>query len=46
MRILIKVDTTDKETIMEFSNESLENYNFVDIIVGGEEYKEGDLLQE
>jgi len=38
MRIIIKVDTPDKETDMEFTDEMLDNDNFIDMVVGGEEY--------
>lgn len=38
MEIKIKADTSTKETEIIFSNENLDNYNFVDLITDNEEY--------
>ena len=38
MRIIIKVDTPNKQTDMKFTDEMLDNDNFIDMVVDGKEY--------
>lgn len=38
MKITIKVEGPEKEEEMVFTDESLDNPNFVEVIVGGKEY--------
>ena len=46
MRIIIGADGFEKKETIEFSNENLDNFNFVDLIVDGKEYtiSVGDLV--
>jgi len=38
MEIKIKAEGTEKEIDVVFANDNLDNYNFVDVIIDGNEY--------